>query len=161
MAKLYAQPYSNEHTGFYFESMEEFDSGMEQLNNSGCEEVEIQFIDGDTHHSSLFSAASINQSTVSFWFDELEDLTTNDAIRICFLLDLGMSLSDALNRYDEVCLHYGTARDYAQELIEETTEIPENLRYYIDYKAIARDMCINGDIVKIEHDLIITNANEF
>ncbi|MES0372557.1 MAG: antirestriction protein ArdA, partial [Mariprofundaceae bacterium] len=95
------------------------------------------------------------------WFDELEDLTTSDATRLCFLLDLGMSLSDALSRYSEVCLHHGTARDYAQELIEETTEIPENLRYYIDYKAIARDMCINGDIVKIEHDLIITNANEF
>jgi len=161
MAKLYAQPYSIEHTGFYFESMEEFDSGMEQLNNSSCEEVEIQFIDGEAHHSTLFSAASINQSTISLWFDELEDLTTSDATQLCFLLDLGMSLDDALSRYNEVCLHHGTARDYAQELIEETTEIPENLRCYIDYKAIARDMCINGDIVKIEHDLIITNANEF
>ena len=161
MTKLYAQPYSIEHTGFYFESMEEFDSGMERLNKSGCEEVEIQFIDGEPHHSRLFSTASINQSTVSLWFDELEDLTTNDATRISFLLDLGMSLGDALNRYDEVCLHYGTARDYAQELIEETTEIPENLRYYIDYKAIARDMCINGEFLEIEHDLIITNANAF
>lgn len=59
MAKLYAQPYSIAHTGFYFESMEEFNSGMERLNNSGCEEVEIQFIDGETHHSSVFNAASI------------------------------------------------------------------------------------------------------
>jgi len=161
MAKLYAQPYSIGHTGFYFDSMEAFDCGMEQLNNSGCEEVEIQFIDGESHQSSLFNAASIDQNRVSLWFDELEDLTTNDATRLCFLLDLGWSLDNALNRYDEVCIHCGTASDYAQELIEETTEIPENLRYYIDYEAIARDMCINGEIVKIEHDLIITNAHEF
>jgi len=161
MTKLYAQPYSIEQTGFYFDSTEEFDSGMEQLNNNGCEEVEIQLIDGEIHHSTLFSAANIDQNTVSLWFDELEDLTTSDATRICFLLDLGLSLGNALNRYDEVCIHCGTARDYAQELIEETTEIPENLRYYIDYKAIARDMCINGEIVKIEHNLIITNAHEF
>ena len=38
---------------------------------------------------------------------------------------------------------------------------PENLRYYIDYDAIARDMKINGEIVEIKHDLIVTNANEF
>ena len=161
MATLYAQPYSIEHTGFYFDSTEAFESNMEQLNNRGCAEVEIQFIDGDAHHPSLFRSASIDQSTITLWFDELEDLATSDATRLCFLLDLGLSLDDALTRYNEVCLHYGTARDYAQELIEETTEIPENLRYYIDYKAIARDMCINGETVEIEHDLIITNANAF
>ncbi len=46
-------------------------------------------------------------------------------------------------------------------IIEETTEIPESLQYYIDYKAIARDMKINGEIIEIEHDLIVTNAHEF
>ncbi len=54
-----------------------------------------------------------------------------------------------------------TAKDYAYDLIEETTEIPENLRSYIDYDAIARDMEINGEIVEINHDLIVTNAQEF
>ena len=40
------------------------------------------------------------------------------------------------------------------------TKIPENLRYYIDYDAIACDMKINGEIIEIDHDLIVTNANE-
>ncbi len=41
-----------------------------------------------------------------------------------------------------------TASDYAGELINETTVVPENLRYYIDYDAIARDMQINGEITE-------------
>jgi len=160
MTEFYAQPYSIEHTGFYFDSIEKFDDGMEALNEKGCEEVEIQFIDGEAHHPSLFKAASIGQGNISLWFDDLEDLASDDATRLCFLLDY-LSLDDALSRYDEVYLHYGTAEDYAQELIEETTEIPENLRYYIDYEAIARDMKINGEIIEIERDLIVTNAHEF
>jgi len=161
MTEFHAQPYSLEHTGFYFDSLEKFEAGMEQLNKRGCEEVEIQFIDGEENQSSLFESASISQGTIHRWFDELEDLDTNETIQISFLLDLGYTLDDALNRYDEVCLHYGTTKDYAQELIEETTEIPESLRYYIDYEAIARDMSINGEIIEIERELIVTNAQEF
>ncbi len=74
---------------------------------------------------------------------------------------LASNIGDALARCEDVCLHYGTTGDYAQDLIEETTDIPENLRYYIDYEAIARDMEINGEIVEIEHKLIVTNALEF
>jgi len=160
MTELYAQPYSTEYTGFYFNSTESFENGMEKLNKRGCEEVEIQFIDGQDHEPSLFKAADINQSNISLWFDELEELSTDDATRICFLLDY-LNMDDALSRFEEVYLHNGTAEDYAQELIEETTEIPESLQYYIDYKAIARDMKINGEIIEIEHDLIVTNAHEF
>jgi len=160
MAKLHAQPYSTQHTGFYFDSIEKYEEGMEKLNDKGCEEVEIQFIDGDAHQPSLFRAANIDQSNISIWFEELEDLCAEDTTRVCFLLDF-MDLDDALSRFDEVYLHYGTAEDYAQELIEETTEIPSNLQYYIDYEAIARDMKINGEIIEIERDLIVTNAHEF
>ena len=37
----------------------------------------------------------------------------------------------------------------------------ENLRYYIDYDAIARDMKINGEVVEIGYNMIVTNAHEF
>jgi len=160
MTELHAQPYSIEHTGFYFDSIETFESGMEKLNQKGCEEVEIQFIDGDDHHPGLFQAANIHQGNISLWFDELEDIASDDAIRVCFLLDF-MNLDEALNRFDEVCLHYGTAEDYAQEIIEETTEIPDNIQYYINYRAMAEDMKINGEITELECGLIVTNANDF
>lgn len=45
---------------------------------------------------------------------------------------------------------YSSLADYAQELTEQTTEIPDNLAYYIDYEKLGRDMDMNGDIFTIE-----------
>lgn len=45
---------------------------------------------------------------------------------------------------------FESVTDYAREIIEQTTEIPENLQYYIDYEAIARDMQYSGDIFTIQ-----------
>ena len=39
--------------------------------------------------------------------------------------------------------------DFAQELTEETTKIPDNLQYYIDWERMARDLEIN-DILALE-----------
>ncbi len=44
---------------------------------------------------------------------------------------------------------YRSLSDFAEELTEETTQIPESLRFYIDYEAMARDLAIN-DVVTIE-----------
>ncbi len=40
--------------------------------------------------------------------------------------------------------------DYAQEITEETTEIPDHLQHYVDYASMARDMELNGEIFTIE-----------
>lgn len=40
--------------------------------------------------------------------------------------------------------------DYVQELTEETTRIPEALRYYIDWQAMARDAELSGDLFTVE-----------
>ena len=45
---------------------------------------------------------------------------------------------------------YSSLSDYAQELTEETTQIPENLSFYIDYEAMARDMKLNGEVISID-----------
>ena len=48
--------------------------------------------------------------------------------------------------------YYGEYRnlsDFAEELTEETTAVPENLRFYIDYEAMARDLAIS-DVITFE-----------
>jgi antirestriction protein len=161
MTEFYAQPYSLDHTGFYFNSIESFEAGMKSLNSKGCEEVEIQTIEGDEHMVRLADAASIHQCDVHRWYEELEDLDETAATQIIFLLDLGYRSSEVMERYEDVSLFEGTASDYAYDIINETTEIPECLRYYIDYDAIARDMKINGEIAEIERELVVINAHEF
>lgn len=44
---------------------------------------------------------------------------------------------------------YTSLADFAQELTEETTEIPEAFQYYIDWEAMGRDLAIN-DVLAIE-----------
>ena len=44
--------------------------------------------------------------------------------------------------------------DYVQDVTEECTAIPEGLRFYIDWQAMARDAEISGDVLTIQtaHD---------
>ena len=36
-----------------------------------------------------------------------------------------------------------------QEVTEESTAIPQTLRYYVDYQAMARDAQLNGDLFTV------------
>ena len=48
---------------------------------------------------------------------------------------------------------YSSLADFAQELTEETTQIPENLACYVDYEAMARDLEINDVLaINISHN---------
>jgi len=161
MTEFYAQPYSIDHQGFYFNDTESFQAGMDRLNSQNCEEVEIQFIDGESYQAELAKMASIGQGDIHLWFEVLEEFNENEAQQISYLFDLGYTIKDALDRYEDVYLYQGTAKDYACETFEECYEIPEYLQYYIDYEAIARDMIINGDITEIGYHQIIANASEF
>ena len=44
---------------------------------------------------------------------------------------------------------YKSLAEFAEELTEQSTDIPESLRYYIDYEAMARDIEIN-DVFTID-----------
>lgn len=51
---------------------------------------------------------------------------------------------------------YQSLADYVQDITQETTEIPQSLRYYIDWQAMARDCELNGDLFTIQtaHDSV-------
>lgn len=56
--------------------------------------------------------------------------------------------TDALaDRYHGV---FESLADYVQEVTEEATEIPQSLRYYIDWQAMARDAEMSGDVFTVE-----------
>ncbi|MCG7878575.1 MAG: antirestriction protein ArdA [Candidatus Thiodiazotropha taylori] len=158
---IYANPYDpSSPDGFYFESLEEFQEKMEKAT---AEEFMIDYIDGD--NPQLFEAAGINQGNIDIWFDELEDIADDDdvAIAIRYLLDTGYSLTDALEKHDEVQVWHGSSEDYAADLVEQTTDTSSLgwLENYIDYSRIANDMNLNSEISEVEHDIWITNCNEF
>lgn len=50
---------------------------------------------------------------------------------------------------DRYCGVHSSVADFAQEITEETTKIPENLQYYIDWERMGRDLAL-CDILAIE-----------
>lgn len=63
----------------------------------------------------------------------------------------GDDLDDAERALSEAYIgEYPSLADYAQELTEECSEVPEHLAYYIDYDQMGRDMDMSGDIFFIQ-----------
>lgn len=57
-------------------------------------------------------------------------------------------LGEARAAFEDYAGGYGSAAEFAEQLHEDTgTEIPESLRYYVDWEALARDMALNGEII--------------
>jgi Antirestriction protein (ArdA) len=165
MTTLHATPYNLDIKGFYFESEDEFITKMEGLTDKygiPVEEFEIQFIDGDDDE--LFEAAGITQATLSIWFDDIELLTNYQKLGLFFLLDIGRGLECALENYDDASIQEGDLEDAAAQLFDEcyAHDIPESLRYYIDYEKFAQDVKLGGDMVEFEYNgttYTCTNAN--
>jgi len=153
----HATPYDISAAGFYFTDYEDYlEKAASHRNEYGdpVEEYEIQFIDGDNYR--LFGAIGVNQANLKEWFDRYEDLDGEDAIKVIYLAEeVGYALDGMLDRLDDVMLFEGTAIEYAESYLDDTgllDQMPENLRYYFDTEAFARDMLLGGDIAEIEID---------
>lgn len=153
---LFAQPYSLDAAGFYFDSMEAYATQSQSIldaHDQQVEEFEIQFIDG--HDAQLFEACAINQSNLDVWFDEVEALNDHNKVVLYYLCScIGYQLDSALQMLDDVCLSPCKLKDAADELFDEIYlhEIPEAVRCYIDYESFARDCELNGDMTEFEYN---------
>jgi len=59
----------------------------------------------------------------------------------------GSDLEQARAAFEDYAGEYRSAADFAEEHSDLATAIPESLRYYIDWQALARDMALNGEII--------------
>ena len=153
--QYHATPYDINATGFYFNTYDEYvEKASTHKNDYGdpVEEYEIQFINGDNYQ--LFNALGINQANLEKWFEDFENLDTDDEAKAIYLAEYtGYEMQDILDQLDDICLFKGTAEEYAEEYIEDTdmlADMPENLRYYFDTEAFASDMVTGGDITVLE-----------
>jgi hypothetical protein len=151
----HATPYDLSAQGFYFETFDEYTERASSHRNAygqPVEEYEIQFIDGD--NCALFAALGINQANLEIWFDVFEDYEGDREIKAIFLAEhQGINISDIPNQIDDMHLFEGSAVEYAEAYLDDTgllETIPENLRYYFDTEALARDLVLSGDVVEVE-----------
>lgn len=157
MTQLYAQPYDLSATGFYFESVEEFDAKANANRNDygqRVEEYEIQFIDGESIDCDLANAVGINQANFAQFFDACETWSENDKQRVIIAVgECGYTFEPSTKPDDfEVDIYQvESLRDLAEQFVDEALfgDIPERLRFYIDHDAIALDLAVEFSEITI------------
>ena len=123
------------------------------------EEFEIQFIDGERIDAELFNALGVHQGNIQHFInavDEWEEYEKQAVIIAVGECSYDFDIADNdLSIIDNVDIYYmHNMHELAEQFIEEGLfgEIPENIRFYLDMDAIARDLgvdysktCIAGD----------------
>ena len=150
MTKLFAQPYDISATGFYFDTLEEYQAkAAKAVNDYGdpVEEFEIQFIDGEDLDCELAKAIGLTQANVADFLAAAE--SWEDWQKVNTILAVGECGYDFYPANDPD--HYGidlyyadSLKELAEQFVDEGLfgEIPVHLQHYIDYDAIARDLAV-------------------
>jgi antirestriction protein len=148
MTQFYAQPYDITANGFYFESVEDYDTKASALRNDygdAVEEFEIQFIDGEAIDCELAKAIGINQANLAQFFDCVEKWDEDEKrIVVIALGDCGYPFDPDMvpADYDIDIYPVESLNELAEQFVEEGLfgDIPKALENYIDMDAIARDL---------------------
>ncbi len=96
----------------------------------------------------------------------MEDLDDHQKAALFYLTDCnGYSLSEALDKLDDVSMYEGDLIDAASQLFDDCylAEVPEAVQPYIDYEAFANDCRLGGDMYEFRLDgttWTVTNAGE-
>lgn len=152
---FFANYYSAECKGFYFKTADELEERAKKLAERGCEEYEIEFIDGPSGTEKLWSVvrkiAGDNTSALEVFFDDIVDMSEHDRAALVWVIESHgeRDLEEAIEKVkDEVRLFQGTVKDYAYELIDEIgIEGINSPEAYFDYEAFGRDakMVLDAD----------------
>lgn len=158
MTTLYAQPYDISATGFYFESVGEYDKESKKiLNDFGqpVEEFEIQFIDGEQIDCELAQAIGLHQGSFPTFLEACDELDEHDkCILIVAVGECGYNYEPSKTSprdFDIDLYEMDSLRDLAEYFVGEGLmgEIPENLIMYFDYDALARDLACDYSEITI------------
>lgn len=151
MTQLHAQPYDLSATGFYFESVEEFDAKANANRNDygePVEEYEIQFIDGDDIDCHLAKAIGISQANIAQYFQAVGGWDEDDKRRVIIAVgECGypFEANTTPQDFDIDIYEVWNFEELADQFVEEglfgsTGDLP---RHYIDIEAIARDLRVD------------------
>jgi len=149
MTELFAQPYDISATGFYFQSQAEYAEKSSKLRNDAggpVEEFELQFIDGEDIDAKLFEALGVNQCNFPQFLEACDNWDDHQKQKVIIAVgECGYSFDLTSGDPDdfEVDLYeIDNLRDLAEQFVDEGLfgDIPEPIRNYLDYDAIARDL---------------------
>jgi antirestriction protein len=172
--QLYANPYTPDAGGFYFESMEEFEK-LAAANRTEfgqvVEEYEFEFIEGSEFERRVAVALHDGQFPMAEAFEIIDRFgEENHAAAILAALGtdgigVAWDLSYLEDNFNWVVLHDGGLRDYAIEVLTEQLRYlgGEHLENYLDFDAYERMLNTSGDVYEIYSEgyaYVLLNAGD-
>lgn len=139
--------------GVWIDATEDLDTVQEQIHEmlanspvDGAEEYALHDYEG-------FGASRLSEYTgIPELLALAEFIEENPEMGTELLSHFDGNVDEANQALEHYAGSYDSLADFAQEITEETTEIPEHLQFYIDYEHMARDMEISGDIYTVAGD---------
>lgn len=164
---FYANPYSWELNGFYFKSLEEYNSKLEfnkKFQNSTDFECEIDLIKGTSIDHSIFDLADHNVSKFFELKEELEELNENQMTVIDHCCnELGYDLQKMIDNIQSFCIW--TSRDDLETEQKEAVFIGSDIDeqspiyVYFDENRHVEDLILNSQIVELGVDFYFDNPH--
>lgn len=153
MPTLHATPYDISYSGFYFDTIEEFEQGMEE---APFEEVEIQFIDGKEEECLLFKLCKPHQGSVAKYYEAIDaGYEEYQLAALSYLVeDMGLSWEEAIDQatLDDVSVYAMSIEELARHFAEEgiyPSGVNEQVLPYLDYDMLARDLSMDYSEITI------------
>ena len=138
--------------GVWIDATLELDDMQEQINTMLKSSPEPMAEEYAIHDYEGFEGVSLSEyEGLESVHDKALFIDEHGKLGAGVLSHFGDDLEDAEKALEDH--YYGefeSVADYAQDLTEQTSEIPQHLIYYIDYEKMGRDMELSGDIYTIE-----------
>ena len=152
-----AIPFCLESKYFTFSDGDEFDMLFEkQFNLRGTEEYEFDLLKADKAAATIWKLMEVNQANLHLFFEIYDSYQFDDdesllKFKIC-VEHFGLSIEQAFESYQDVCLFEGTPEEYVEQYYNEHHDIHPYIASYIDFKKMARDWEYAADIIHYEDE---------
>lgn len=160
-----AVPYCTESKFFTFSDNDEFEMLFnKQFNLRGTEEYSFDLIEADETAAIIWKLMEVTQANLhtffevydSYQFDNDESLLK---FKIC-IEHFGMTIDQAFQSYEDVCLFEGTPEEYVEQYYDEHYNVPFHIANYIDFKRMSQDWEYASEIIHFkEEGYVLTNPH--
>lgn len=119
----------------------------------------------DTETVDLITSATEDFGAFLASWEGVTELYDTDAFEV-FVDNFGVDLNDAddvtraVEAFESAYIGEKTPEEYAEDYVDESgmiDDVPELIKYHIDYEGIARDMVLGGDITDVNGYLFHSN----
>ncbi len=152
MPLLFAYPADCSVPGFHFATLDEFYEKASRTHDTEGQiihDYKFMFNEGDGLDAQLFNCLDVHPQNIEAYLDACETWHEDDKLCVIICVDecgyrfnLG---SDTPEQFDLDLYDMDSMEELARTFVEEGLfgEIPERLRFYIDFEAIARDLSVD------------------